>query len=83
MNERSLIDGVIPPADIVKRSGRIGAEILNIKLSGHLPEQIIAAINGLLLQYKVIFFREQRHLDDVEQERFGVALGTLSHRLRR
>ncbi|MHC2440232.1 TauD/TfdA dioxygenase family protein [Bradyrhizobium sp. USDA 4451] len=72
---RPLIDSVISPADVVKRSGRIGAEILNIKLSGDLPEQTIAAINGLLLEYKVIFFREQGHLDDVEQERFACRFG--------
>ncbi|GEC59532.1 alpha-ketoglutarate-dependent taurine dioxygenase [Bradyrhizobium japonicum] len=75
MSERALIDSVISPADIVKRSGRIGAEILNIKLSGDLPEQTIAAINGLMLEYKVIFFREQAHLDDVEQERFACRFG--------
>ncbi|MBB4377774.1 taurine dioxygenase [Bradyrhizobium sp. SBR1B] len=69
------MNSVISPADIVKRSGRIGAEILNVKLSADLPEQTIAAINGLLLEYKVLFFREQGHLDDVEHERFACRFG--------
>lgn len=61
-----LSDNVIPRADIVKRAARIGAEIRNIKLSGDLPDQTIAAINELLLENKVIFFRDQGHLDDAE-----------------
>ncbi|MFK4654166.1 alpha-ketoglutarate-dependent taurine dioxygenase [Bradyrhizobium japonicum] len=78
MNETVLIDDVIPRTDVVKRAARIGAELRNIKLSGNLPDQTIAAINGLLLQHKVIFFRDQRHLDDAEQERFSRRLGRLA-----
>ncbi|MCC8969146.1 TauD/TfdA dioxygenase family protein [Bradyrhizobium brasilense] len=77
MNQTALIDNVIPCTDVVKRAARIGAEIKNIKLSGDLPDQTIAAINGLLLEHKVIFFRDQCHLDDAEQERFALRLGKL------
>ncbi|OAF19209.1 TauD/TfdA dioxygenase family protein [Bradyrhizobium neotropicale] len=77
MNRAVAIDAVIPPADIVKRAGRIGAEIRNIKLSGALPDQTIAAINTLLISHKVIFFRDQGHLDDVEHERFAHRFGKL------
>lgn len=77
MTDSIAIDNVIPRADIVKRSARIGAEIRNIKLSGNLPDQTIAAINQVLLEHKVIFFRDQGHLDDAEQERFAVRLGKL------
>ncbi|WP_024509962.1 TauD/TfdA family dioxygenase [Bradyrhizobium sp. ARR65] len=77
MNETALIDNVIPRTDVVKRATRIGAEIRNVKLSGDLPGQTIAAINGLLLEHKVIFFRDQGHLDDAEQERFALRLGRL------
>lgn len=77
MSETALIDNVIPRADIVKRAARIGAEIKNIKLSGDLPDQTIAAINALLLRHKVIFFRDQGHLDDAEQERFALRFGKL------
>ncbi|WP_193375214.1 TauD/TfdA dioxygenase family protein, partial [Bradyrhizobium yuanmingense] len=73
----TLIGGVIPSADIVKRAARIGAEVKNVKLSGDLPDHAIAAINSLLLEHKVIFFRNQGHLNDAEQERFSARLGKL------
>ncbi|WP_024512876.1 TauD/TfdA family dioxygenase [Bradyrhizobium sp. ARR65] len=77
MSETDLIDNVIPCADVIKRAARIGAEIKNIKLSGDLPDQTIAALETLLLEHKVIFFRDQGHLDDAEQERFAACLGKL------
>lgn len=61
-------------------TGRIGAEILGVKLSGQLEDQVIAEINQALLQYKAIFFKAQQHLDDAEQEAFAARLGTpLNH----
>lgn len=77
MSETALIHNVIPRTDIVKGAVRIGAEIRNIKLSGDLPNRTIAAINSLLLEHKVIFFRDQGHLDDAEQERFALRFGKL------
>ncbi len=79
MNEMDSIDNVIPSTDVVKCTPRIGAEIRNIKLSADLPDQTIATINGLLLEHKVIFFRDQDHLDDAEQERFALRFGSLRH----
>ncbi|MEI9401967.1 TauD/TfdA family dioxygenase [Mesorhizobium argentiipisi] len=70
-----LIDNLIPHTDIVKSTPRIGAEVRNIKLSADLPDRTIAAINGLVLEHKVIFFRDQSHLDDPEQERFALRFG--------
>ncbi|CAH2405081.1 TauD/TfdA dioxygenase family protein [Mesorhizobium escarrei] len=76
MNETSLIiDSVIPRTAVVKCTARIGAYIRNIKLSGDLPDQTIAAIKSLLLEHKVIFFRDQSHLDDAEHERFAIRFG--------
>ncbi|MDE5447341.1 TauD/TfdA family dioxygenase, partial [Bradyrhizobium sp. CSA207] len=77
MSETTLIDNVIPRADVIKRTARIGAEIANIKLSGDLPDQTIAGIKAALLEHKVIFFRDQGHLDDAEQERFALRFGNL------
>lgn len=71
----ALAENVIPRTDVVKRSARVGAEIKNVRLSGDLPDQTIAAINGLLLEHKVIFFRDQGHLNDTEQERFSLRFG--------
>jgi len=77
MTKTTAIDNVIPRADIIKRAARIGAEISNVKLSGDLPDETIGAINQVLLEHKVIFFRDQNHLDDAGQERFAVRLGQL------
>ncbi|KYG97574.1 TauD/TfdA family dioxygenase [Bradyrhizobium sp. DOA1] len=73
-----LSDCVVPRSDIVKCAARLGAEIRNVKLSGGLPEQTIGSINELLLEHKVIFFRDQGHLDDAEQERFALRFGKLA-----
>jgi len=70
-------DFFIPEADVVRRAGRLGAEIRNVRLSGDLPQAAIEAIHRLLLSHKVIFFRGQDHLDDAEQERFARRLGDL------
>ncbi|MDA9408768.1 TauD/TfdA dioxygenase family protein [Bradyrhizobium sp. CCBAU 45384] len=77
MSAMDLIGGFIPSTDVVKRAARIGVEVKNIKLSGDLPDHAIAAINSLLLEHKVIFFRNQGHLNDAEQERFAARLGKL------
>ncbi|MFK4529201.1 hypothetical protein ABIF90_007182 [Bradyrhizobium japonicum] len=56
MSKTALIDKAFPPSEVIKRAERIGAEIRNIKLSDDLPDQTIIAINGLLLEHKVLFF---------------------------
>ncbi|MCS3514637.1 TauD/TfdA dioxygenase family protein [Pseudomonas grimontii] len=61
--------------DIHPVAGRIGAEIRGITLSGDLDAATVEAIQQALVQYKVIFFREQTHLDDQSQEAFAHLLG--------
>lgn len=56
-------------------AGRIGAEIRGIKLSGELDASTVEAIQQALLTHKVIFFRNQTHLDDQSQEAFAQLLG--------
>jgi taurine dioxygenase len=63
--------------DISPLTARIGAQIGNVRLSGDLADHIIAAIKAVLARHKVIFFRNQGHLDDAEQERFAWRLGEL------
>ncbi len=77
MNNTILIENIIPPADITKCAVRLGAEIRNVRLSSELSDEVIRAVKQLLLKHKVLFFRGQRHLDQVEQERFAVRLGNL------
>jgi alpha-ketoglutarate-dependent sulfate ester dioxygenase len=74
---QSTIDAAIPQGDVARLTGRIGAVVSNVRLSGDLPVSVIGAINQLLLRHKVIFFRGQNHLDDAEQERFALRLGDL------
>ena len=63
--------------DIHPLAGRIGAEIGNVRLGGDLSAPAVAAIEAALAKYKVIFFRNQNHLDDGEQERFAARLGDI------
>jgi alpha-ketoglutarate-dependent taurine dioxygenase len=59
-------------------AGRIGAEISGVRLSGDLPDPVIAGIREALLAHKVIFFRDQGHLTDEEQVAFGRRFGTVT-----
>ncbi|MER8867301.1 TauD/TfdA family dioxygenase [Mesorhizobium sp. M0751] len=77
MTKPAFIDATIPEADVAPLTARVGAEISNVRLSGDLPHAVVAAINQLLLRHKVVFFRDQGHLDDAEQERFAQRLGDL------
>lgn len=58
-------------------AGRIGAEVLDVRLSGDLKAEVVAGIRKALLKHKVLFFRDQDHLDDAQQEAFGKLLGGL------
>ena len=61
-------------------NGRIGAVIEGVKLSSSLDATVVQEINQALLKHKVIFFKDQSHLGDVEQEAFAARLGTpLNH----
>ncbi|WFU62665.1 TauD/TfdA dioxygenase family protein [Bradyrhizobium brasilense] len=77
MSDRATIGTIIPRADIVKHAVRLGAEVKNIRLSDDLPDEIIADLKRLLLEHRVIFFRDQGHLDDAEQQRFAIRLSSL------
>jgi alpha-ketoglutarate-dependent sulfate ester dioxygenase len=61
--------------DLTPVAGRIGAEVHGVKLSGELGDAAVAAIRAALVRHKVLFFREQSHLDDVIQEAFAARLG--------
>lgn len=64
-------------ADLAIRpvAGRIGAEIQGVRLSPDLSAPAVQAIRQALLKHKVIFFRDQDHLDDAGQEGFAALLG--------
>lgn len=54
--------------EIIPVAGRIGAEVRGVKLSADLPEATRKALYDAWLRHKVLFFRDQGHLDDAKQE---------------
>lgn len=81
MSGTMAVDNIIPRANIAKHADRLGVEIKNITLSDDLPDDVILAFRQLLLEHKVIFFRDQGHLDDAQQQRFVLRLGSLTPNL--
>jgi taurine dioxygenase len=63
------------PLDIRPVAGRIGAEIRGVVLSGDLDAATVQAIEAALVRHKVIFFRDQSHLDNAEHEAFTALFG--------
>lgn len=61
--------------DIQPVAGRIGAEIRGVRLSGDLDDATIRAIDDAVVRHKVVFFREQTHLDDATHEAFAARFG--------
>lgn len=61
--------------DVAPVGGRIGAEVRGLTLTPDLNEDQTAAILDALYRYKVLFFRDQHHLDDASQEAFAARLG--------
>jgi taurine dioxygenase len=75
----ALLDPLTPEDSrslgVARIAGRIGAELGNIRLDGDLSADLRHAIMAALHQHKVIVIRDQRHLTDEEQTRFGLSLG--------
>jgi alpha-ketoglutarate-dependent taurine dioxygenase len=62
--------------DITAVAGRIGGEVRNVTLSSDLRDQTLAALHRALARHKVLFFRDQHHLDDAGHQAFGSRWGT-------
>lgn len=58
-------------------AGRIGAEVLDFRIEDDLPESVFEDINAALLAHKVLFFRNQTHLDDTRHQAFGTRFGRI------
>ena len=61
---------------VTQLCGRIGAHIDGVRLAGDLDAATVGQIREALLRHKVIFFRNQHHLDDAQQQAFAARLGT-------
>ena len=69
----------VPPIglDIRPIGGNIGAEVRGVRLSGDLLPATVKALHQAILKHRVIFVRDQHHLDDATQEAFGRLWGPL------
>jgi taurine dioxygenase len=63
--------------DIRPITPAIGAEIHGVRLSGDLPAATVTAIRDALLRHRVVFFRDQGHLDEAGHQAFARLLGPL------
>src|SRR6516164_2386779 len=61
---------------VTQLGSRIGARIDGVRLTGDLDAATVGQIREALLRHKVIFFRDQHHLDDAQQRPFAARLGT-------
>lgn len=57
--------------EIVPVSGRIGGEVQGVRLGAELDDATLAALKRGLNRHKVLFFRDQHHLDDASHQDFG------------
>ncbi|KNH05351.1 Alpha-ketoglutarate-dependent taurine dioxygenase [Candidatus Burkholderia brachyanthoides] len=68
------------PFQVRPIGGHVSAEVRGVTLAADLDDAIIAEINAALLRHKVLFFRDQSHLDDAAQEAFAERFGeTVAH----
>ena len=63
--------------EVHRLAGRIGAEVNGVDAGDPLPETAIAQIRSALLEYRVVFLRDQ-HLDYERQVTFARQFGTLT-----
>jgi taurine dioxygenase len=61
--------------EVVPVAGRIGAIVRGVRLSTDIDAASVRAIHDALLRYKVVFFRDQHHLDDAGHEALAARLG--------
>lgn len=54
--------------EVVPVAGKIGAEIRGVRLSAELSTAVAGQIHDAWLKHKVLFFRNQQHLDEAQQE---------------
>ena len=62
--------------DVGAVAGRIGGEVRGITLDSNLRSETMAALKRALARHKVLFFRDQQHLDDAAHQDFGRRWGT-------
>ncbi|MFB7056512.1 TauD/TfdA dioxygenase family protein [Streptomyces vinaceus] len=76
MSTATRTQPVVTQPVVTRIGGRIGAEIGGVRLGGELPAEVVTEIRDALLAHKVVFFRDQDHLDEAGHEAFAQLLGT-------
>jgi taurine dioxygenase len=61
--------------DVVPVAGKIGAEIRGVRLLADLSAGVRGQIRDAWLKHKVVFFRNQQHLDEAAQESLPTLFG--------
>jgi alpha-ketoglutarate-dependent taurine dioxygenase len=74
-----MVQSTFREIEVQPVAGYIGAEIKGVDLATTLSDGAIAEIRAALLQYKVIFFKEQKHVDHVEQIAFAGRFGQVTY----
>ena len=76
----SSIDSSIGDLRIRRIAGHIGGEVENLRLRGDLSADLVEQLNAALVKHKVLFFRGQGHLDDLQHQALGARFGkTVAH----
>ena len=79
-NDSFALDTTFGDLRIRRVAGHIGGEVQNLRLGADLPAETIEHLNAALVRHKVLFFRDQKHLDDQEHQAFGARFGrTVAH----
>lgn len=63
------------PLKIAPITGRIGAVIDDVLVSGDIDQETIQAIEAAVVKHKVVFFRGQHHMTNEDHEEFGAQFG--------
>ncbi|MGE4323666.1 MAG: TauD/TfdA dioxygenase family protein [Sphingobium sp.] len=63
---------------VTRLSGVLGAVVHDIPLGGDLSAGDVDKIRTALLEHRVVFFRDQTHLDDEGQRSFAKLLGPIT-----
>ncbi|WP_394850812.1 TauD/TfdA family dioxygenase [Pendulispora brunnea] len=77
MSRRAFSDMAVNPPRFRVRAltGAGGCVVEGVRLHGGLSTDMVDALNSALLSCKVLFFRDQQHLDSDEQERVAALFG--------
>ena len=69
--------GDLPRLMLRQVAGNIGAQITGLRLDADLEPAVVGALKQALWRYKVLFVRDQGHLDDAAHEQIALRFGEI------